>query len=264
MTYYANRPMSWIRAILFHVGLLPTTVFFGLLSVLVYPLPYRWRYRIITRWTHITLWWLTVTCGLDYRVSGREHIPAGPAIILCKHQSAWETMALQALFPPQVWVLKRELLWLPLLGWGLACLDPVAITRENPLRALQQVIRQGKARLQDGRWVVIFPEGTRVAPGDRQRYQPSGGMLAKQSGYPVVPVAHNAGLFWPRNSFTKRAGTIDIAIGPAIDPTGKTAKQITQLAEEWIEPTAARLIDPDAQPRPAASKPAEPKTPSTS
>lgn len=234
--------MVWVRSLLFHLGLLPPTIFFALLAFVVYPLPYRWRYYIITSWTRLVLWWLSLTCGLRYRVTGRDNVPQGPAIVFCKHQSAWETLALTAIFPPQTWILKREMLWLPLIGWGLAALDPIAINRRAKLHALQQVLQQGLARLDRGRWLIIFPEGTRVAPGDKRRYQSGGGVIAERTGYPVVIVAHNAGLFWPRNSFVKYPGMIDVVIGPTIEPKDKTAREIMVLAEQWIEQTSERLL----------------------
>ncbi len=157
-------------------------------------------------------------CGLDYRVEGREHLPGGAAIILSKHQSAWETIAFQEIFPPQTWVLKRELMWIPLFGWALALLRPIAIDRSAGRKAIEQVIEQGRERLQSGIWVVVFPEGTRVAPGTRKRYGMGGAVLAAETGYPVVPVAHNAGSFWPRRGFLKRPGTVRVVIGPVIDP----------------------------------------------
>jgi 1-acyl-sn-glycerol-3-phosphate acyltransferase len=180
-------------------------------------------------------------CGLDYRVDGLEHLPAGAAVILAKHQSAWETIAFQQIFPPQTGVLKRELLWIPLFGWALALLRPIAIDRGAGRVAIEQVIEQGRERLQSGIWVVVFPEGTRVASGTRRRYGIGGAALAAASGYPVVPVAHNAGFFWPRRGFLKRPGTIRVVIGPVIDPRGKTAEEIRRQAEEWIENTMARL-----------------------
>jgi 1-acyl-sn-glycerol-3-phosphate acyltransferase len=227
--------MPGLRSLLFALCQAAATLVFGLLSPLTCVLPYRLRYRFITRWTHFNLWCLEKICQLRYEVKGLENIPVRNAIILCKHQSAWETLALQQIFPPQVWVLKRELLWIPLLGWGLAMLEPIAIDRKAGRRALQQLIKQGTRRLAAGRWVVIFPEGTRVAPGARGRYAIGGAMLAEHSGHAVVPVAHNAGEFWPRNGFIKRPGVIQVVIGPVIESKGRCAAEINALAETWIE-----------------------------
>ena len=211
------------------------------LMLLTVVLPFAIRYRLISAWAQFQLIVLKHLCRLDYRVEGREHLPGGAAIILSKHQSAWETIAFQEIFPPQTWVLKRELLWIPLFGWALALLRPIAIDRGAGRVAIEQVIEQGRERLQSGIWVVVFPEGTRMAPGTRRRYGIGGAALAAASGYPVVPVAHNAGSFWPRRGFLKRPGTIRLVIGPVIDSHGKTAEEIRRQAEDWIENTMAGL-----------------------
>jgi 1-acyl-sn-glycerol-3-phosphate acyltransferase len=231
------------RSSLFMVGMVPTTVLFALLGLLSFPFPYRWRYAVITRWTTFNLWWLKVTCNVRYEVEGREHIPAGPAVILSKHQSAFETMVYQRIFPPHVWLLKRELLWVPFFGWGLAMLEPIAIDRKAGRKALQQLLEIGTKRLAAGRWVVIFPEGTRVVPGERGRYAPGGAMLAVRNGCPVLPVAHNAGEFWPRRGFIKHPGTIRIVIGPTIDTRERSAQEVNAMAEHWIEETMDALGD---------------------
>lgn len=239
--------MRHFRSLLFYAGLLINTPLFAVLGIMLMVAPFHWRYAVVHRWTDSTLWWLRVTCGLDWSVTGRENIPPGPGIIMCKHQSAWETMALQQIFPPQVWLLKRELLWVPFFGWGLASLNPIAIDRGSARKALRQTVQQGRERLQAGIWVVIFPEGTRVAPGEHRRYQAGGGLLAQETGFPVVPVAHNAGAYWSRNSIYKRPGTIKISVGPPINPVGKTSQEITRLAEQWIEKECAALLDTSVQ-----------------
>ncbi|MEW6332391.1 MAG: lysophospholipid acyltransferase family protein [Pseudomonadota bacterium] len=212
-------------------------------SVLIYAplmlptalLPYPLRYRLVSQWARFQVFLLRVLCRLDYRVEGLEHLPPGAAIILSKHQSAWETIAFQQIFPAQTWVLKRELMWIPLFGWALALTRPIAIDRGAGRKAVEQVIAQGRERLQSGIWVVVFPEGTRVAPGTRKRYAMGGAILAAESGYPVVPVAHNAGSFWLRRGFMKKPGTVRVVIGPTIDPRGKKAEEIIRQVEEWIE-----------------------------
>jgi 1-acyl-sn-glycerol-3-phosphate acyltransferase len=183
-----------------------------------------------------------VLCGVRWRLEGREHLPAAPSVILAKHQSAWETLAFQQIFPPQVHVLKRELLWLPFFGWGLALMSPIPIDRGRGLAALRQIARRGKQRLAQGFWVVVFPEGTRVKPGQRRRYQLGGAWLAAASGAPVVPVAHNAGRVWPRNSFLKYPGEVTVRIGPPIGSEGRAPEDINALAEMWIE-TQQRTLD---------------------
>jgi 1-acyl-sn-glycerol-3-phosphate acyltransferase len=196
----------------------------------------------MTRWGRFAIWWLEKTCQLSYQVQGLENIPSGAAIVLSKHQSAWETIAFQKIFPVQVWLLKRELLWFPIFGWGLATMQPIAINRKSLRKSMQQITEQGKQRLAQGLWVVIFPEGTRVAPGEKKRYGVGGAMLAAESGYPVVPVALNSGEFWPPKGIIKRSGTIKVVIGPVIESTGKTYKEINALAEKWIEETMLKML----------------------
>ncbi len=236
--------MLLLRALLFYLGLVTATIFITPICLLFYPLPFKFRYYIVTRWTVFILWWLKITCGLKHTVTGHENIPEGPAIIMCKHQSAWETLALQIIFPPQAWILKRELLWIPIYGWGLASMQPISIDRSSAIKSFRQIVDQGCQRLAQGIWVVVFPEGTRVAPGEKRKYLPGGGLLAEKSGYPIIPVAHNAGYFWPRNSIIKKPGTINMIIGPVIATTGKSANEITAEVETWIEDTITQLPKP--------------------
>ncbi|MGD9602064.1 MAG: lysophospholipid acyltransferase family protein [Gammaproteobacteria bacterium] len=233
--------MIRLRSLLFYVGLAPVTVLFCLLGVLLLPLPRRARYYTIIQWSRFALWWLAVTCGLRWRVQGHENIPAEAGVILCKHQSAWETMSLQFVFPPHCQVVKRELLWVPFFGWGLACLNPIAIDRAAGARALKTVLKEGRRRLEDGWWVLIFPEGTRVPVDHPGRYSVSGAALAAQANRPIVPVAHNAGLFWPRQALNKSPGVIDLVIGAPIVPDGRSAAALMAEAEAWIERTCRQL-----------------------
>lgn len=233
--------MAALGSLLFYLGLLVTAPLVVIAELICLVVPVAWRYPILSQWARIGLWWLKITCRLDYRVEGLENIPRENGIILAKHQSAWETLALQRLFPRQTWVLKRSLLWVPLIGWGLALLGSVAIDRKAGKKALRQVVEQGSERLGRGLWIVIFPEGTRTLPGTRGEYHIGGAFLAAKSGYPVVPVAHNAGEFWPRNSFIKQPGTITLAIGPVIESKGRRAAEINALAEEWIEAKVSEI-----------------------
>ncbi len=223
------------RSLLFALGLWLSTIAYAPFALMTFPFPVRARYRFITTWARFNVWWLRITCALDYRVEGREHLPKGAAIAFCKHQSTWETFALPEILPYQVWLMKRELLRIPLFGWGIAMLKPIAIDRRGGRKAIEQLVEQGARHLADGRWVMVFPEGTRVAPGETGRYGIGGAVLAGKTGYPVVPVAHNAGEFWPRKGFVKRPGTITISIGPAIESRGKTPEQIRDEARDWIE-----------------------------
>ena len=233
--------MIYLRSFLFSVGSLAATLIIGSLSFLTFPLPYLTRFRIIRSWAVFNLWWLNLTCKIDYKVTGTENIPDKNAIVFCKHQSTWETAALQMFLIPQVWVMKRELLWLPFFGWGLAVLEPIAIDRSSGRKAVEQIKAIGQKRLEQGRWVVIFPEGTRVPAGQQKRFGIGGAILAAESGYPVLPVAHNAGRFWPKRSFLKKPGTIQIHIGPLIESKGRTPDEINRLAKEWIDNTVTEI-----------------------
>ena len=206
-----------------------------------FPLNAHTRYRIISGLAHSVMWLLRVICDIRIEVKGIENIPKQPCIVLCKHQSAWETFALQTVFPPQVWVLKRELLWLPFFGWGLALTSPIAINRSKGKQAMKQLLAQGKQRLDNGFCVVIFPEGTRMPYGVRGKYKMGGALLGESTGAPVVPVAHNAGKFWARNALLKTPGTITMSIGKPIDPAGHKADEINRQAEEWIETEMERM-----------------------
>jgi len=217
--------------------------FRSLLGLLLYPFPYYVRYGFLSCWAKTIVWWLRWICGLRHEVINPEKIPKGPAIIMCKHQSAWETIALQTIFPPQVWVLKRELIWIPIFGWALYILESIAIDRSSGRKAVEQIVEQGTQRLQTGKWIVVFPEGTRVAPGQRKKFGIGGAVLAERSGYPVVLVAHNAGDFWRRRSLVKRPGKIKVVIGDTINPADKTAAEIKEIAENWINDTVEEISE---------------------
>jgi 1-acyl-sn-glycerol-3-phosphate acyltransferase len=200
-------------------------------------------YATVIGWVNSVLLMLRWLCRLDYVVEGREHLPQGGAVVLMKHSSAWETLAQMQILPIQTWVMKRELMWVPFLGWALLLLKPIAIDRRGGATAVQQVLDQGQRRLAEGLWVVIFPEGTRMPVGQTRRYGMSGALLAGAAGLPVVPVAHNAGIYWPRRGWLKRAGTIRVVIGPPISAAGKDPRVVNAQAQQWIEGKVAELID---------------------
>lgn len=233
--------MTRLRSLIFNLGMWLTIPPFALLAILLIPLPPVTRSRLVGGWAHLMMAWLALTCGLRFRVIGRENIPAQPCVVLAKHQSAWETIAFQTIFPPQIWVLKRELLWIPFFGWALAALSAIAIDRAAGREALKQLVSQGKDRLTRGLWVVIFPEGTRTAPGERGKYHIGGAWLATHTGATVVPVAHNAGEFWSRNSLLKRSGLITVSIGQPIETAGMKTDELNQRVEDWIEAEMPRL-----------------------
>ena len=227
--------MTTLRSCAFAAALVLITPPYAILALATFPLPRLMRYRIISGWSRLVLLLSKVILGIQWKVEGEEYLPRRPAVILSKHQSAWETLAFQKIFPPQVHVLKRELLWIPFFGWGLALMSPIAIDRSRGTAALRSIARRGRERLEQGFWVVVFPEGTRVRPGERRAYQLGGAWLAAASGAPVVPVAHNAGLVWPRNAFLKRPGTVTVRIGPPIETRDRDPKAVNQMAETWIE-----------------------------
>jgi 1-acyl-sn-glycerol-3-phosphate acyltransferase len=227
--------LNTLRSILFALVLVLVTPPYALLALLTFPLPRMTRYWIISGWSRLVVFFARAILGIEWRVEGRENLPPRPAVVLAKHQSAWETLAFQLILPPHVHVLKRELLWIPFFGWGLALMSPIAIDRSRGIAALRAIARRGRKRLDQGFWVVVFPEGTRVAPGAAREYHPGGAWLACASGAPVVPVAHNAGLLWPRNAFVKRPGTVTVRIGPPIDAANRDPKTVNELARTWIE-----------------------------
>ncbi len=234
--------MHLIRSFLFAIILAIVTIPYALFGILIFWAPPMTRHRLITTWVPIMMWVIRHVLGIRYRVIGRENLPATASVVLSKHQSAWETIALQQILPPLCYVLKRELLRVPFFGWGLASIPGIAIDRAAGKDAMSQVVEQGRARLKEGLWVVVFPEGTRVAPGTTRRYKPGGAILAKRAGVPVVPIAHNAGEFWKRNAFIKRPGEIVVSIGPVITVKGEKAEAVNERAEAWIEAEMRRLF----------------------
>lgn len=237
--------MIWLRSTIFAIGIwLYTPLFVVVTLILCIPLSPLNRYKLTSNWAHHMLWWLRVTCHISYQVKGEENIPSTACVVLAKHQSMWETMAMQLILPPQVWVLKRELMWIPFFGWGLAMTSPIAINRGTGREALKQLVKQGKERLARGLFVVIFPEGTRTAPGERGKYHIGGAWLATQTKTPVLPIAHNAGEFWAKSSFLKKPGVIKFSIGKQIQSTEIKADALNKKVEDWIETEMLTLSNP--------------------
>ena len=233
--------MMFARSALFMLALLLLTPPFVLVLLMLCWLPAHARRRFVMIWVHAAHWLVKNVLGIDHRIIGTENIPKLPCVIMCKHQSAWETIVLQEIFYLPSFVYKRELHWLPFFGWGLYLMPFVAIDRNMGKEALNQVAQRGKERLTEGYSVIIFPEGTRVAPGLKKRYKIGGAHLAVQSGTPVVPVALNSGEFWRRQAFLKRPGMVTVSIGPAIDPAGLTVEDVSLRAETWIENEMRRI-----------------------
>jgi 1-acyl-sn-glycerol-3-phosphate acyltransferase len=228
--------MQLLGSILFTLWLFVWTFCYGVFFVVASSfLPFSGRFVLARFWGRVLLASLKLLCRLDYRVEGLENLPAGNHVALMKHASSWETFAQAVLLPPQVWVLKRELMWVPFVGWGLKLLRAISVDRGAGAVAVRSVVEQGKARLAEGKWIVIFPEGTRMPPGQTRKYGVSGALLASEAGKLIVPVAHNAGYFWPRRGWYKKPGTIRVVIGPPIVAAGRDPRELNLEAQAWIE-----------------------------
>lgn len=240
--------MRWLGSLLFTGYLFASTLVYAVVVIAVGWLPDERLYTFARHWARSQLWLLRKLCGLDYTVEGLEHIPPDNHISMWKHSSAWETIAQMVIFPPQSWVLKRELMWIPVVGWAARLMKPIAIDRKAGGIAVNEVVTQGRRRLDEGRWILIFPEGTRMPPGQTRRYGVSGALLASRTGRKVIPVAHNAGYFWPRRGLLKKPGTIRVVIGPPIETAGRDPRSINEEAQAWIEATVARIAPTGAAP----------------
>lgn len=227
--------MRLVRSLLYTTWLFLGTGAYACIVLLIFWAPTRWLYVLADHWARGQLWMLKTLCGLTHIVEGRENIPPGAHISMWKHSSTWETIAQAAIFPPQAWVLKRELTWIPLVGWAIRLLKPIAINRSAGAAAVNQVVDQGLQRLASGYWILIFPEGTRVASGETRKYGISGALLASKASCKIVPVAHNAGEFWPRRGWLKHAGVIQVAIGPPIDAAGRDPRELNEEVRRWIQ-----------------------------
>lgn len=234
----------WVRSLLFFVVFCIAVFGFSLLCMFVFPfLSLRKRFRFGISLNHFVVWWFGFCCGVRYQIEGKENLPKdGNGVLISNHQSEWETFYLQIAVFPLCTVLKKELLRIPLFGWALAMIKPIAIDRNKKANALKQVAEQGAAKLAQGFWVLIFPEGTRMEAGVLGRYSKTGALLAAKSGKPLIPVLHNAGEHWPKNGFIKRPGVLKVVIGPAIDPQGKSAAQLHEISSQWIEANRDRVF----------------------
>jgi len=233
--------MLLIRSIIFLIGqALITLVYFPLTLFAVF-LPMKKKVSLISGWGWLVIKWLKFSCNLDYSITGMDKLPQQPFVALVNHQSTWETTALLFLLPPHCWVLKRELLRIPVFGWGLALAKPIAIDRSQNKAALKQLLAQGKDRLEAGICVVICPQGTRMPPGEFGRFNVGGAMLAVKNKVPIVPIVHNAGSFWPRNGLLKYPGKIEVVIGDPIVTTENSADDVNNMARQWIETTLSHV-----------------------
>lgn len=234
------------RSLLFLAIMVAVTLPWACVCFLVAPLPYEMRFYITSRWNVFIIWLAKIVCGIRYRIKGWENLPDAPVILLSKHQSAWETIFLLCKMPrPLVFVLKRELIYIPFFGWALGLLRMIPIDRSKGKDAFAQVVAQGRERLAGGQWVIMFPEGTRIAVGQRGKYKGGGARLAVETNTVVVPIALNSGECWGKNSFMKKPGLVTVSIGKPIAPDGLNPIELMQLVENWIE-SEMRVISPDA------------------
>jgi len=234
--------MLWLRSAAYLVYLFVTVTPWSFVVLSGWLFPLRTRYWLCACWTGMAIWGARVICGINCKVEGWHNLPDGPAILLPKHQSTWETFWLQCTMPRKVaFVYKRELNWVPFFGWGIASTQMISIDRSKGQQAFEQVVEQGKDRLRRGWWIVIFPEGTRTKPGPSRRYKTGGARLAVRTGAVAVPIAVNSGEFWPKGRFIKTPGTVTVSIGPPIDPAGKTPEELSSLVEGWIESEMRRI-----------------------
>jgi 1-acyl-sn-glycerol-3-phosphate acyltransferase len=241
-----------LRSLLFMLWMAVTVVPWGL-AVLVFSVFVRGApvYWLCAGWLRVAIAGCRVICGVQARVHGRENLPDGPAILLPKHQSTWETFAFPTLMPrPLAYVFKRELLYIPFFGWAMARMDMIHIDRNKRTEAWNRVAEQGRERMAQGNWVIMFPEGTRAARGEKGTYKNGGSRLAVTTGVPVIPIAVTSAVCWPRKSFLIRPGVVDVSIGKPISSEGRTADDLMREVEAWIEGEMRRL-DPEAYRSPA-------------
>lgn len=249
-----SRAILFLRSLLFALVTLIITPIWACVCFLAAPLPYNQRYFITSRWNVFVIWLAKVLCGIRYQIKGYENLPDSPAILLSKHQSAWETIFLLCkMSRPLVFVFKKELIYVPFFGWALGLLRMIPIDRNKGKDAFAHVVTQGRKRLADGQWIIMFPEGTRIPVGQQGKYKGGGARLAVETNTVVVPIAQNAGECWPKNSFIKKPGLVTVSIGKPISPEGLTPVELMQQVENWIE-SEMRVISPDAYPAESSQK----------
>ena len=225
-----------LRSLLFLAFGFTTVAFFSAFLLLVFWAPQSFLWKVTVTYAKLALWGGDVICGMKVVVEGQENLPDEPSVLMIKHTSTLETYGHVPMFPRTSWVLKREVTWMPIFGWVIGLLlQPIAIHRGARRTAVKQVISQGKERLRNGIWVTVFPEGTRLPPGETRRYGVSGAALAQAASAPIVPVAHNAGDVWPAGSFVMRPGTVRFVIGPPISAQGRAPRETNLVVQEWIE-----------------------------
>ena len=234
--------MLFLRSLLYFIGSIISLIVITLCGLFLIILPYSYRQRFLSSWAFFCIWWLKISLNITTDVKGSENINSSPSVIISNHQSTWETLAFQTIFPAHTWVLKQELLWLPVFGWSLALLKPIVINRGDKLNAIKKVIKQGSERLSQGISVVVFPEGTRQKYKHLGDYQNGAAAIAKKSGHDIIPVYHNAGKFWPKGSFIKRPGVITVVIGKPISSSFLTSSELTKEVRNWALEQEKKLL----------------------
>lgn len=233
--------MLLIRSLIYFLGMFVFAFIVFLIAMATALFSFNIRYKVISQWAIFNIWWLGITCNIKFNVVGVENIPNSACIIISNHQSTWESFAFQKIFAQQTWVLKQELLWIPIFGWGLAMLKPIVINRGEKIKALKKVIKQGTDRINENIFVVVFPEGTRQPYGQLGEYQKGGISIAKKTGCDISPVYHNAGRAWPKGSFIKYPNTITVVIGKPISVEGKSATTLIKEIRDWTESQASSI-----------------------
>lgn len=233
--------MRLIRSTVFIFGMTVSTLLWVVPSILARLLPYRLCFYIVSRWCAFNIFWLRITCGIRYEVSGLDNIPSQACVIMSNHQSTWETFAFPSIFPTLTWVIKKELLYIPLFGWGIASTQPIALNRKQGQKSFQQLIKDGKAKLALGRFIIIFPEGTRIPYEEERPLKIGGFVLAKKAKTDILPVAHDAGRLWPRKGFLKTPGTIHLHIGKPIPTLGRSTQQLRDEYSRWLHETRKNI-----------------------
>tara|TARA_B110001452_G_scaffold112651_1_gene93515 strand:+ start:6034 stop:6738 length:705 start_codon:yes stop_codon:yes gene_type:complete len=234
--------MLFLRSLLYFIGSIISLIVITLCGLFLVILPYSYRQRFLSNWAIFCIWWLKISLNITTDVKGSENINSSPSVIISNHQSTWETLAFQTIFPAHTWVLKQELLWLPVFGWSLALLKPIVINRGDKLNAIKKVIKQGSERLSQGISVVVFPEGTRQTYKHLGDYQNGAAAIAKKSGHDIIPVYHNAGKFWPKGSFIKKPGVITVVIGKPISSSFLTSSELTKEVRNWALEQEKKLL----------------------
>ena len=234
--------MLFLRSLLYFIGSIISLIVITLCGLFLVILPYSYRQRFLSNWAIFCIWWLKITLNITTDIKGSENVNSLPSVIISNHQSTWETLAFQTIFPAHTWVLKQELLWLPVFGWSLALLKPIVINRGDKLNAIKKVIKQGSERLGQGISVVVFPEGTRQTYKHLGDYQNGAAAIAKKSGHDIIPVYHNAGKFWPKGSFIKKPGVITVVIGKPISSSFLTSSELTKEVRNWTLEQEKKLL----------------------